>query len=129
MTDTPVIRVVLQRHRADCGVAVLAMLLGVSYEESLVVVSHEVPEVLSGGVYERHLKAAAKRLGVILRGKRAYDMDEEFGILALSSPLWSTDHVVILKDGLIFETDGTVWEADVFLRHHQAKPGVLLVMA
>lgn len=127
MTDNPVIRVVTQRHSHDCGVAVLAMLLGVSYEEALVVVSHESPLVLSQGVYERHLKAAAARLGVTLVSRRRYDIEEDFGILGISSPKWKTDHVVILKSGLIVETDGCLWEADVFLRHHQAKPGVLLV--
>lgn len=125
--DAPILRVVPQRHESDCGVAVLAMLFGVTYEEALIALSWEIPTVLTSGAYTSHLKQAAKNLGSSLKVRRVFDMDDATGILCVSSVRWKTDHVVILKDGLLFDTDGTVWDADVYFKVHHAKAGALLV--
>lgn len=126
--DAPILRLVSQRHTHDCGVAVLAMLFGVTYEEALIALSWEIPSVLRSGVYIRHLKQAAKNLGSELIARRRYDLEEDFGMLCVSSQKWKTDHLLILHEGRIYDTDGTVWAPDVYLRHHEARPGYLLVV-
>jgi ABC-type bacteriocin/lantibiotic exporter with double-glycine peptidase domain len=125
--DAPILRVVLQRHSHDCGVACLAMLCGVSYENALVAIAQDQPNVCAVGLWTAEIKKAAKRLGFRLTVKRRIDLETDTGILNMSSAKWHTDHVVILREGLIVETDGTLWEPDVFLRHHEARIGTLLV--
>ena len=43
--------------------------------------------------------------------RRRIEWDDDYGILRLP------DHAVILRNGLIIETNGTVWEADTYLRN------------
>lgn len=112
--STPFLSVVLQRHPADCGVACLAMLLNVSYESALLAVRKQ------DQIRLRDVQAAAKRLGSPLRFTRTVDLAEDTGILGVRSPKWDYEHLVILKDGLIVDTDATIWDADVFLSAYDA---------
>lgn len=125
--EAPILRVIPQRHSSDCGVSVLAMLLGVTYEEALLAVGFEQPSVLTSGVYAKHLTQAAKTLGVTLRVRRRFDLEDDTGILGVNSAKWTSAHVVILREGLIVDTDGTLWAPDVYQRVHGAKFGPLLV--
>lgn len=124
--DAPILKVIAQRHENDCGVACLAMLLGVSYENALVAIAQTEPNVCARGLYFRDLTAAAKRLGYRLTRRKQFDIEADTGILNLSSHRWRYEHLVILREGLILETDGTLWEAAVYLAHHKATSGTLL---
>ncbi len=126
MAHTPFLQVVPQRHKTDCSVACLAMLLGVSYEEALLAL--HVPRVVTHGVMVRHVIAAAKRLGKPLRFQRKFDLETDTGILGIRSVVWPMEHLVVLKDGLIVDTDATIWEADVFLSAYKAKAISLLTL-
>lgn len=128
--EAPILRVVAQRHDGDCAVACLATLFGLTYEDALVALSQQEPAVLHGGVSERSLRKAALECGHVLRRQRLIDLEDATGILWLESPQWPAAHVVVLWDGRIVDTDGgTLWRnADVFLKHHHAKPKVLLVV-
>jgi ABC-type bacteriocin/lantibiotic exporter with double-glycine peptidase domain len=118
--QTPFLSVVPQRHTMDCSVAVLAMLLGKSYEETLMAFDYNV---MREGATIRQVKAAAKYLGVTLNWSRKIpDLETETGILAVKSPKWPSDHLVVLKDGLIVDTDATIWDQDVFMAAYEAKP-------
>lgn len=86
--DAPIIRVIPQRHDNDCGVACLAMLLGVSYENALVAVAQVEPDVCAKGMWLKHLKAAAALLGYRLSMRRRFDLEADTGILNLSSKKW-----------------------------------------
>ena len=125
--DAPILKVIPQRHGADCGVACLAMLCGVSYENALVAVAQEQPNVCVKGVYLRELRGAARRLGFTLKSKRTIDLETDTGILNLSSRKWKMEHLVVLREGLIVETDGTLYEAETYFAHTQAKLGRLYV--
>jgi ABC-type bacteriocin/lantibiotic exporter with double-glycine peptidase domain len=125
--DAPIIRVIPQRAPADCGVACLAMICGVTYENALVAVAQVQPNVCVKGLWVRELKAAAKLLGYRLRMRRGFDLETDTGILNLSSKKWTCEHVVILREGMVIETDGTLWEADLYLRQHRARMGSLLI--
>jgi hypothetical protein len=76
----------------------------------------------------RQVLAAAKRLGRPLRFCRTFDLETDTGILGVRSKKWPQEHLVVLKDGLVFDTDATVWDADVFLSAYDAKAISLLTL-
>ena len=125
--DAPIIKVIPQRHVADCGVACLAMICGVSYENALVAVAKERPNVCIEGIWLRELRAAAASLCFALTTRRRFDLETDTGILNLSSKKWKVEHLVILREGLVIETDGTLWDAELYLKQHRAKLGSLYV--
>lgn len=107
---TPIIKVVLQRGKYDCAVAALAMLTGQTYEEILLAVGQEQPKVLTKGLWITEIMRIAKAAGIVTKCRKTFDLDTDYGLLCLY------DHVVVLKNGLVIDpTDGSVWEADVYL--------------
>lgn len=112
--STPFLSVVPQRMNADCAVACLAMLLGVTYETALLAFRKQ------DQIHVRDVQTAARRLGQPLRFSRKVDLETDTGILGVRSPKWDYEHLVILKDGLIVDTDATIWDADVFLSAYDA---------
>ena len=119
---SPIITVIVQRAESDCGVAALAMILGKTYEEVLVACGHDHPRVLTKGLWATGMSRVAASLGVTLTRKRTFDVETAFGLLCLS------DHVVVLKNGLIIDPgDGSVWDADVYLATKDERATLLLV--
>jgi ABC-type bacteriocin/lantibiotic exporter with double-glycine peptidase domain len=125
--DAPILQVITQRHAMDCSVACLAMLLGVCYENALVAIAPDNPDVCVKGAWDKQITRAARRLGYRLRVKRRVDLENDTGILNVFSKRWKHAHLVVLKNGLIFDTDACVYDADVFMSAHKAKAGSLLV--
>jgi ABC-type bacteriocin/lantibiotic exporter with double-glycine peptidase domain len=128
--DTPILQVQLQRTPMDCGVAVLAMLLGKSYEGVLVVAGSVQPFVLISGMYQKDMRKVARLFGFSTRVLKCpkIDLEEDTGALAVESPTWNDGlHMVVLKNGLIFDTDGSVWDQEVFRSVYQADLKYLLV--
>lgn len=118
--SAPYLRVCIQRHPMDCAVATMAMLLDKSYEEVLVAFSHNV---IVQGASIRQMQLAARKLGHRLCWRRGpIDLETDTGILAISGMKWKADHVVVLKEGLIIDTDATIWEPDVFMAAYEARP-------
>jgi ABC-type bacteriocin/lantibiotic exporter with double-glycine peptidase domain len=124
VTHTPFLNVIPQRAQMDCAVACLAMLTGVTYEAALLAFGSEC----ASGVETRAIKAAAKKLGRKLTWSRRFDLENDTGLLAVRSDKWQGDHVVVLKEGLIVDTDATVWETDVFLAAYDATAMSLLTL-
>lgn len=102
------------------------MLLGITYEESLLLIGIHRPDVLATGVWINHITRAAKSAGTPLRRRRKCNLETDTGILSCSAPTWKHDHLVIVKEGMVIDTDGTIWEADVYLSAHDATPGMFL---
>lgn len=123
---TPLLQLVAQRHPADCGVACLAMMLSVSYEDALLALGGEVPKVLRRGVWFTELQRAAAKFGVKLKIKARWDAEDDEGIAQVRFRD-GDHHVVLLRHGLLFETDLSVWEPDDYWRAKKAEPGSLLV--
>ena len=116
----PFLQVVIQRHTNDCSVACLAMLLGKSYEDALMAFNYNV---MREGATIRQVKAAALYLGTkLVWSRRLGDLDTETGILCVRSLRWGHDHLVVLKDGMIVDTDATVWDQDIFMAAYEAAP-------
>jgi hypothetical protein len=102
-------RVIVQREQSDCGVAALASYLGMSYEDVLRAVAVEDRNQGRCGLWVRTMKRIASILGHTLRQRRAIDWEDGYGLLLLP------DHVVVLRNGLVFDGDGTIWDADAYL--------------
>lgn len=103
------------------------MLLGLTYENVLVAVAQDNPNVCAEGMYLRDFRRAAKRLGYRLTSRKTYDLETDTGLLRVDAKKWAQAHVVVLREGLIIDTDGTLFDADVYLAAKKAKPGYLLV--
>lgn len=123
---TPLVRLVAQRHASDCGVSALAMLLGVSYEEALLALGGEVPRILRRGVWATEIQRAAAKLGATLRVRRTWDAEADEGILWVSFRKGG-QHVVLLRESLVFDTDLSVWAVDDYLRAKKAIAKSLIV--
>ena len=111
MSASAVIKIVHQREHSDCGLACISMYLGSSYEDVLRVVSTLDRHKGKRGLWSNTIKRVAASLGHTLKVRRRIEWDDDYGILRLP------DHAVILRNGLIIETNGTVWEADTYLRN------------
>lgn len=123
--ESPVIQLVRQRSEGDCGIAVLAMYLRLSYEDVLIAAGQIDQNIHHKGMWNWQIKETARVLGVPLKQKRKWDLETAEGILILSSTT-HYDHVVVLKDGLLFDTELCVWEPDVLFALKNYKATMLL---
>jgi hypothetical protein len=118
-------RIVPGRERNDCAICVLAMYLGVSYEDVLREVAiRDRPYQGRQGLRLREIERIARGLGTPLRRERRYDLGAAYGILSVPH------HVVLLRTGVIVDPEpagGSVWEADDYLHAYGVRPGLLLV--
>lgn len=116
----PSLRIIVQRTTMDCSVACLAMLCGVEYEAALNAFHHNV---CAKGSTIRQIQQASKRLGFPLYWTRKLgELDTQTGLLSVRSEKWKADHLVVLKEGQIVDTDATLWDQDVFLSAYKVKP-------
>lgn len=124
----PVVKLQVQRAPGDCSICSLSMLLGVPYEDVLAAaVKMTGSRVHHIGMLTRDIKRTAKKLGVALTLRRSVDLEHDEGILSLAAGVHC--HAVLLKAGLIFDGDGTVWCPDVFLSVTRYRVLSLLVVA
>ena len=103
----------------------LAMFLGISYEDALIAFESEATEAMKKGVWWSQLKRAAAKYGIEMVVRRKWSPTDE-GILEIKyRKRW---HVVVLKHGMIFDTDYRVWSIHDFYNTPPPAPfGSLLV--
>ena len=125
--SAPLIRVVLTRGtQGDCTICALGTYLSLTYEDVLAAAARLAKKAHREGMWTSQIISTAKRLGVKLIRKRTWKMDEAHGILTLTSQSDEYDHVVVLHDGLVFDSDGAVWEPYDYFACEQYKPTLLL---
>lgn len=125
------VKVVAQRRNWDCGVASLAMLLGVPYGDVSAAVRARYGKAPRRGLGIYHLEELANLLGFALRRiyKRAGYLDGQSGVLGMNggTMCWA-GHWVVLKGGAIVDPDGAeVWGVDDYTRQHKCRTATLLV--
>jgi hypothetical protein len=114
MPFTAVMYSVKGREQSDCAIASLAMYLGYSYEDVLRVAANvDRPHRAKHGLFTDQIRVIAKELGTPLRYSRTIDWEEDYGILLLD------EHAAVLRNGLIFDPDGLIWEFDDYLEHYK----------
>jgi hypothetical protein len=111
MGAAPVIRVVTQREKADCAIVALSMYLGESYEDVLRAVTVCDRYMGERGLWVRTMKRVGAELGHRLMKRRAIDWESSYGVLLLP------DHAAVLRNGLVIDGDGSVWDADTYLKN------------
>ena len=121
MPAAQVLRVVEGRELADCAVVALSMYLGVSYEDVLRAVAVLIPSRGKKGLHTGEIQKVAKALGTPLRQKRGKVEDDDYGILL------TPDHALVLRNGLVFDPSGGVWELEDYLAAQRTKVETLLV--
>lgn len=99
------------------------MFVGVRYEDVLVAVGKPVIDI---GMTVKQIRDTAERLKHPLKLRRKFDLDNDTGILGIRFPN-KKEHVVILHDGKVYDTDLTVWDVEDYLTAEKAKPVSLLV--
>lgn len=123
----PIVQIQVQRAPGDCAITALSMYLGKPYEDVLgaAVSITKRARVHHVGMFTREMKRTAAKLGIRLMLRRGFDLDADEGVLAVADG--DKQHAVLLKSGLIFDGDGTVWDPSVFCDHYKYKPISLLV--
>lgn len=126
---------VRQRADGDCGVAALAILAEVPYEDAYVAVARVDPEKRGkSGLFNRQVVAAARELGLTLSPTRAFDLDDDEGILRVRfekpKPGTEAGHYVAVKASLICcPSDGNPVAWREYLERFQARACTLLRVA
>jgi hypothetical protein len=127
----PIIR---QRADGDCAVAALAMYAGLAYEDVYAVILRYVDPRAGGrgGLYNVDVILAARLLGLELQATRAFDLDDDEGILRIR---WRGvrgrtnpgGHMVALRRGLIVcPTDACVMDWQDYLAAYKGRACTLL---
>jgi hypothetical protein len=118
-----------QKHQGDCGIAVLAMALGVTHEQVLMV----APMAARDGLTTRQLQSIASRLGARLLSRPDADIHAETGILGIQwhNPNRYEGHWCYLWRGSVVDpSDGTLWDdVDDYLAAADADWDVFLTVA
>ncbi len=101
------IRLVQQRAAGDCGTAALATLLShaIGYED-VYVAAAQVERVQRGkaGLRNREVLAIARKLGIRLESRRAFDLDHDEGVLRVyGSHTADGGHWVAVRYALIWD--------------------------
>lgn len=124
MPAAEVNRIVEACEADSCAITALSIYLGVPAPDVLRAVTlTDKKHHGKRGLYTHTIKRVAKSLGTELRIRRFDDLDDVYGILLLP------DHVVVVRNGLVLECDGTVWDVDHYLSHrNQRAEGVLMAV-
>lgn len=110
----------------DCAIAALAMFTDRPYAEVATVVVEIAPKAFTRGMWATEIQRAAKRLGVILKQTRRFNVDADSGLLCVHEQVMGA-HVVVLFHGVIMNpADGKSWKPAAYFSYAKAKPRVLL---
>jgi ABC-type bacteriocin/lantibiotic exporter with double-glycine peptidase domain len=127
------VKVIAQRSNWDCGVASLAMILGVPYGDVSAASRARFGKPPRRGLGIYHLEELASLLGFSLR--RVYRREDyllgQSGVLGMNggAMCWA-GHWVVLKGGAILDPDGAeVWTVDDYTAKHKCRPATLLVVS
>ena len=121
-----------QRRDFDCGVASLAMLYRVPYEDvyaAAVAVVTNGKRLRAVGLHTYDLQTIAKRFQRPLSylHYRRVDLDTQIGILSINYTS-GIGHWVVLHQGTILDpTDAEVWDADEYVKQPGTRHGGLLI--
>lgn len=113
----------------DCGVACLATLLGLKYEDANDAFVEGTGKTASKGYYQKDVIRAAAQAGVELTRVRQdkFDLSDTVGILGVGATSdWN--HFVVLHNGSIYDAeDGQLYDVDEYMAIHGYKPWSVLI--
>lgn len=120
MPAAPVLRIETSSVDDDCAITAIARYLGLAYADVLqqAILLQQKAILANGtmidGLSCAQIKAVAAALGTTLVVKRTFDPDESYGIVVVY------DHALVLRNGLAFDANGSVWDWDEWHASYQA---------
>jgi hypothetical protein len=113
---------------ADCAVATLGTLFGLTRDEALIAFGAAAPTVLIDGMTDAEVDEALGQLGLpyarLLPGE--FDMHDATGVLAVGRR--QMEHFTFLWAGRVIDGRGEHWlDPDDYLAHYKWKPIHLIV--
>lgn len=128
------IKVVPQKKDYDCGIAAMAMLLGLPYGDVSAVVRalYGTTKPNKRGLLLYHMEEIGDQLGTPLKRmyrSKAY-LSGKTGILGMNGGCMdSAGHWVLLKDGdtILDPDDGSVYKLYDYLEENRCRPATLLI--
>lgn len=101
----------------DCGVACLASLLNVEYDDVYAVALEFAPKLAKDGMYQHAVVDTAAKFGAVLVRKRKYDLDDvQLGIVMVEFANGDL-HYVTAHNGQVWEpAAGKMYAADDFAK-------------
>jgi len=110
-------RIESRRQSDDCATWALATYLGLPYEVVWQKVLKMDRSKGRNGLYTATVLRIAEALGTKLRRVKPsrIDFSDDYGILSVEDA--TAGHVVVLRQGLVFDTDATVTPLDIWLLH------------
>lgn len=107
-------RIESRRQSNDCAAWALATYLGVPYEDVWFQVLKLDRSKGRNGLHTRTILRIAESLGRPLRKVRATQLNEDsYGVITVSHP--TNSHAAVVRNGLVFDTDATVWDLPSWL--------------
>lgn len=127
--------VIPQRTEWDCGVASVAMLLGIPYNDVRDAVYKIIddPKLKKRGLILKQVEQILKHYG--FKSKKVHKkegyLEGATGILGLLGGCCDpAGHWVVLKDGMIIDpSGGEAHEVDDYMKEGKCRPATLLVLA
>lgn len=119
----PLTRMAVQEHADDCGIAALAMMLCLPMQRVRRGMEESGITHIGRGLSGKDLITIARACGRgVAAAARRYPTRE---VTAVVRVRWddrpNRSHWVFLARGLVFETDGTVWDVESYITGKQAR--------
>jgi hypothetical protein len=105
------------------------MISGETYENVLRAVCRVDEDGASDGLFIPQIIKAASELGVELRKKRPVNLQRDNGILHIRMRNGGLHVAILVRGGLIMETDGSLWTVAEYLRAYRPRVNAVLVAA
>ena len=123
----PIVQIQVSRAPGDCAVVALAMYLGRPYEDVFAAAVSCTKNIIfhKTGMFWTQIHQTAAVFGAILLTRKVtktHDLETICGLLGLKATAKREQHVVFVKAGLVFDSDGTVWEIETYLKYMGYKP-------
>ena len=134
MAKSAGIKVVMQKKDYDCGIAAMAMLVGVPYGDVSAVCRelYGTTKPNKRGLLLYHMEEIGERLGMPL--ERVYKaknyLSGKTGILGMNGgKMDSAGHWVVLKDGdtILDPDDGSVYKIFDYVEANKCRPATILI--
>lgn len=130
----PPIEIIVQKSLGDCGVAALAMISRIPYQQVYQAASKVEPDVLEKGLHRTELVETARALGFRTKVLRKFDPEEHEGVISLvraENHRKNGGHYVVLWNGAVVDpSNGLVWPYEEYLKSVSERfhPVALLVV-
>lgn len=121
----PIMRIEPRRQSNDCAIWALATYLGKTYDEVCQVAAKADRSKAKNGLHTATIIRVAKRLGHrLIKLPPTKITEDSYGVITVTHP--ENNHAAVLRNGLVFDVDMTVWDLPAWLEGIGYQPEHLL---